>query len=147
METVILAKGTEDSGLCLLLKGVLEEGAARHGGRLPGLGSRIGIDAPDAGATATLVFTGGRCIIEEGLKAPDLVLRAGSDILPQVTELPLRYGLPWFISEPGRRLVIAALRGDVQLRGLHRVVTSPLRTARAAIDLFLLLRLLAGGAS
>src|SRR5438067_2183116 len=109
METVILASGTEDSGLCLMLKALLDEAAERHGGRLAHLGSRLGVDAPDAAARATLIFGGGRCTIEEGLNDADLVLRASSEILPRLAELPLRYGLPWLLSPAGQELLACVL--------------------------------------
>ncbi len=144
METVTLATGTEESGLCLMLKGLLDEAADRHGGRLPWLGSRIGVEAPDAGASATLIFGGGRCTIEDGLHDADLVLRAGSDVLPRVADLPVRYGVPWLISDAGRDLAIAALTGDVRVLGLLRGLYAPWRTGRAAFDLLLLAALLAG---
>jgi hypothetical protein len=144
MEPVTLARGAEESGLCLMLKGLLDEGAARHGGRLRGLGSRLGVDAPDAGATATLIFGGGRCTIEEGLHHPDLILLASSEVLPRVADLPVRHGLPWLVSEAGRDLLLCAARGQLRIRGLLRLPVAPRRTLRAATDLLLLVRLLAG---
>ncbi len=146
METVVLSKGSEDSGLCLMLKGILDESASRHNGALPVLGSRIGIDAPDAGAQATLVFGGGRCTIEESLVDPDLIVVAGSEILPRLSEVPLRFGLPWLWSRTGRELMLAILQGDLRVQGILRVATAPVRLLRASFDLLLLLRLLAGGA-
>ncbi len=141
METVTLGEGCEESGLCLMLKGLLDDAVSRRG-RLFALGSRIGIDASDAGAQATLVLGGDRCTVEEGLRDPDLVLEAPSDLLPQVGELPLRFGLPWLPSEAGRRLLVRALLGELRLRG-----APSLRTPRAAVDLLLLLRLLSGAAA
>src|SRR5579872_643918 len=104
METVTLAKGSEDNGLCVMLKGVLDECAARHGGRLRGLGSRLGVEAQDAGAAATLVFGGGKCTIESGLEAPDLVVVGESDLVPRLVGVPRRYGLPWLWSAEGKEL-------------------------------------------
>lgn len=146
MRTVTLVSGSEESALCVMLADLLESCAQRHGGRLPGLGSRIGVDAQDAGAQATLVFGGGRVGIEDGLAEPDLVVVAGTDLIPQVPAVPLVLGLPWLLSEAGQRLFTAALFGELRVRGLRRVTRAPLRTTRAAIDLLQLLRLLAGGA-
>ena len=144
METVTLARGAQDNGLCVMLESILTECADRHGGRLSGLGSRLGMDAPDAGEQATLIFGGGRCTIEGGLTYPDLTLRGNSDVLPRVTGIPLRYGLPWLFSPAGRELVTMALIGDLRVKGLVAGTLSPRRTARALWDLMQLTRLLAG---
>lgn len=149
MQTVTLAEDARENGFCVMLKAILEEAAARHDGRLRGLRSRLGIEASDVEpeGRATLVLGGGCCTIEAGLNFPDLCVSAGSDFLPQLGELPLRYGLPWLLSEPGRRLLMLALQGEVQVKGLLRFSHSPLRTARALLDLLLLLRLLAGASA
>jgi hypothetical protein len=144
METVTLARGANDNGLCVMLEGMLNECAARHGGRLPGLGSRIGLFAEDAGEQATLIFGGGRCTIEDGLSSPDLTLHGSSDLLPRVADVPLRFGLPWLFSSAGRQLLIMALTGQLRVEGLLAGSLSPRRTARALVDLLLLTRLLAG---
>ncbi len=144
METVTLARDAEDNGLCIMLEGVLSECAERHGGRLAGLGSRIGISAPDAGQQATLIFGGGRCTIEGGLSAPDLTLHGSSELLPRIADVPLRYGLPWLLSPAGRHLLSMVLTGKLRVKGLFSGSLSPRRTSRALWDLLTLTRLLAG---
>lgn len=145
MEIVTLATGSEDNGLCVMMKGVLDECAQRHGGKLRGLGSRLGLEAQDSGLAATLIFGGGRCTIESGLEAPDLVVVAESDLLPRVVGLPKRYGVPWLLSPEGRDLLMEVLQGGIRLRGLIYAVDEPLRTARAALDIAVLVALLSGG--
>ncbi|MCS6911949.1 MAG: hypothetical protein RMK29_10440 [Myxococcales bacterium] len=140
MKIVDVGAGGQDSGLCLMLQGLLEEGVQRHGGSLRVLGARVGIDAPDAAAQATLVLGHGRCLIEAGLREPDLVLQLPSEVLAQLREVPLRLGLPWMLSRPGWRLLWRVLLGEVRLRQM----AAPLRAGRAAVDLLLLFRLLAG---
>ena len=144
MDTVQIGTGSEDSGLCLMVKGLLEDALGRRGGRPFTVPSRIGLDAPDAAAQLTLVLDGERWTVEEGLNDPDLVLETPSDLLAQLGEVPLRFGVPWMISEAGRRLALRTLLGEVRLRGL--LARSPLRTGRAALDLLQLFRLLAGAA-
>ncbi len=149
METVTLAQAADENGLCVMLKEMLQERIYRGGPLLHprgplGLSSRLGIDASDAGEQATLIFGGGRCTIESGLEFPDLVLRAGSDLFPRLSELPVVLGVPWLLSGAGARLLLSALRGEVQVRGLLRGMRSPLRTAKATLDLVLLVRMLSG---
>lgn len=151
MRTVTLARGTEESGLCVMLQGLLDECARRNGGRLSGLGSRIGVEAQDAGEQATLIFGGGRCTVEAGLSSPDLVLAADSGVLPQVVEVPRVLGLPWLLSAAGQRLFVAAALGELRVhaaRGSLRAIgpVRLLRATRAFVDLLQLLRLLSGGA-
>lgn len=145
MDPVTLSETAADHGLALLLHGVLSDAAQRHGGRLPGLASRLGLVATDAGDEVTLDLADSRCVIEAGLLAPDLVIAASSALLPRLQALPTVLGLPLLASPAGVQLVLSLLHEPIRLHEPATLLHRPRQAARAALDLFRLIRLVAGG--
>lgn len=147
MPAVILSPGAEDNPLALLTLGVLTDCAARHGGRLPGLRSRIGLIARDADARITLEFSepDGGCQIHTGLADPDLTFETDSDLLPRLQTLPTVLGWPILASPSGLELVLVLMQRPLVVRGLSVLLADPRRGARAMLDALQLTRLLAGG--
>lgn len=145
MDPVTLSEAAADHGLAILLYGVLSDAAQRHQGRLPGLSSRLGLVATDAADEVTLRFADSRCVIEAGLLEPDLVIAASSALLPRLQALPTVLGLPLLASPAGVDLVLSLLSEPVRLREPAAVLHHPRRAARAALDVWRLVRLVAGG--
>lgn len=145
MDPVTLSEAAADRGLAILLHGVLSDAARRHGDRLPGLCSRIGLCAPDADDEVTLVLCQGSCLIEAGLVDPDLVLVASSALLPQLQAVPTVLGLPLLASPAGLQLGLSLLGEPLRVREPAALLAHPRRAARAAIDTLRLIRLIAGG--
>mgnify|MGYP003594672253 CR=1 FL=1 len=145
MDPVTLSESAADHGLALLLYGVLSDAAGRHGGGLPGLASRLGLVATDAGDEVTLDLANSRCVIEAGLVAPDLVIAASSALLPRLQALPTVLGLPLLASPAGVQLVLSLLHEPIRLHEPATLLHRPRRAARAALDLLRLIRLVAGG--
>lgn len=145
MDPVTLSEAAADHGLAILLYGVLAGAAQRHGDRLPGLCSRLGFVATDAADEVTLVLCQERCVIEAGLVQPDLVLIASSALLPQLQAVPTVLGLPLLASPAGVQLGLSLLSEPLRLRDPAALLRHPRKAARAALDLFRLIRLIAGG--
>ena len=146
-EPVTLASSAQDSGLAVLIHGVLSDAARRHGGRLPGLHSRIALAAIDnsAGEEVTLELEDGRCVIEAGQVRPDLVLAVSSELLPRLQAVPTLLGLPLLASGPGLSLLQALLSHPLRVRDAAVLLINPRQSARAALDVWRLIRLVAGG--
>jgi hypothetical protein len=145
MDPVTLSEVAADHGLALLLCGVLSDAAQRHGGRLPGLHSRLGFLATDAGDEVTLHFSEGRCHIESGLHDPDLVLATSSELVAQLPAVPTVLGFPLLASRAGLALTVSLLSHPLRLHEPTRLLGNPRRAARAALDVWRLIRLIAGG--
>ncbi|HRI53768.1 MAG TPA: hypothetical protein PLW65_26680 [Pseudomonadota bacterium] len=92
-----------------------------------------------------LGFADSRCVVEVGLVEPDLVLAASSALLPRLQALPTVLGLPLLASPAGIELGLSLLSEPVLLRRPATLLHSPRRAARAALDVWRLVRLLAGG--
>ena len=93
----------------------------------------------------TLVFADDRCVIEAGLVDPDLVLSASSELLPQLQAVLTVFGLPLLASPAGLQLGMALLGNPLRVRQPGLLLSSPRRAARAARDVWRLVRLVAGG--
>ena len=146
MDVVTLDALAADNGLALMLQGLLAESIANSAGKrhdFEQMESTFGIVAPDAEVTVTLEFARGRCTIYDGLRhEPALVITADSGKIPELSLLSIRYGLPWLLDENGQNFVRALLKREIRIDGLIRIPPTPLKTARAALDLVRLTRIL-----
>lgn len=146
MDVVTLDAQAADNGLAMMLQGLLAENLAaseRKRRDFESMSSTFGIVAPDAEVTVTLAFSDGRCTIYDGLRhEPDLVITADSGKIPEMSLLSIRYGLPWLLDENGKNFVRALIRREIRIDGLVRIPPTPLKTAKAALDLVRLTRIL-----
>jgi hypothetical protein len=150
MDVVTLDAQAADNGLAMMLQGLLAESVAASSAKrrdFEAMTSSFGIVAPDAEVTVTLEFGGGRCTIYDGLRhEPDLVITADSGKIPELSLIPFRYGVPWLLEEQGQKqvkeLLLALLKREIRIDGLIKIPPTPFKTARAAIDLFRLTRIL-----
>jgi hypothetical protein len=157
MDAVLLDAQAGDNGLAMMLQALLAENLAASAGKrhdFENMSSTFGIVAPDADVTVTLRFGHGRCTIYDGLRHdPDLVITADSAKIPEMSllkfrELELlsfRIEVPWLIDEPWKQFARALVKREIRIDGFIRLPPTPLRSARAALDLIRLTRLLSVG--
>ena len=146
MDVVTLDAQAADNGLAMMLQGLLAENLAASDKKrrdFESMSSTFGIVAPDAEVTVTLAFDGGRCTIYDGLRhEPDLVITADSGKIPEMSLLSIRYGMPWLLDENGKNFVRALIKREIRIDGLLRIPPTPWKTAKAALDLVRLTRIL-----
>lgn len=146
MDVVTLDAQAADNGLAMMLQGLLAENLAASDKKrrdFESMTSTFGIVAPDAEVTVTLAFAAGRCTIYDGLRhEPDLVITADSGKIPEMSLLSIRYGLPWLLDDNGKNFVRALVKREIRIDGLLRIPPTPLKTAKAALDLVRLTRIL-----
>lgn len=146
MNTIALVGTAEDNGLALMLKGLLEESIAASPGKLKAfqaMRSSFGIAARDAEVEVTLSFDRGTCAIHDGVYGqPALFLDADTDKIPEMSQLQIRFGLPWLADEAGRNFVRSLIKKQIQIKGIVSGVRHPLQTTRALVDLLRLTQIL-----
>lgn len=146
MDVVTLDAQAADNGLALMLQGLIAESIAADSTKrrdFEAMASTFGIVAPDAEVTVTLEFGYGRCTIYDGLrKEPQLVITADSAKIPEMSLLKIRYGLPWLLDDNGKNFVRSLLTREIRIDGLIKIPPTPFKTARAALDLVRLTRIL-----
>jgi hypothetical protein len=146
LDNVTLDALAAENGLAMMLQGLLKDSLSaseRKRRDFDAMSSTFGVVAPDAEASVTLRFVGGHCVIYDGLRdEPDLVITAETGRIPELGLMQIRYGLPWLFDRQGKALVVSLLQRQIRIEGLLRLLPQPLRSARAALDLVRLARIL-----
>ncbi len=100
-----------------LLSGNLEERPYRIKD-FNALKANVGINATDAESQVTLEFQGGKLVVHNGLKDPDLLITAEVDTLLGITNLKIKFGIPWYFDAVGLDTIKKLLKGDLKIKGM-----------------------------
>jgi hypothetical protein len=121
MATVAYAD-EEPNGLATMLGGLIEANLQAHPDRERFLKpSVVVVTAPDAEVSVTLRTSPGRVDVSNGVKGrPDLVVRADSDTLIELSSVPLRFGLPDTMTKEGRAVTGKLMKGEIKVKGMVR---------------------------
>ena len=77
------------------------------------------IELDDIETVVTLVFTGGKLRIEEGIAGnPEIVIRTTSDRVMDLNALRIVGGFPWYFDEAGRRVLGHLFAGRLKISGM-----------------------------
>ena len=112
----------EPNGLAGMVGGLIQGNLERDPSRLALLRpARIGISASDAEVSISLHLSPGAVRVVGGLTDPlHLRVLADSDVLLELTAVPLRFGMPDVFAADGRAVVGKLLSGRLRVRGLLR---------------------------
>ena len=112
----------EPSGLASMIGGLIEANVAAHPERRALLRpALVGLVARDAGVAITLRIAPGRVTVADGLAdLSQVVVRADSDTLTELSSVPLRFGFPDATTPEGRAVTGKLLRGELDVQGLVR---------------------------
>src|SRR5436190_24364185 len=81
----------------------------------------IGITAPDADVSVTITMAPGRVGMANGIQGkPDLFVQADSEILIELSSVPLRFGLPDNMTKGGREVTGRLFKGTIKVKGMSR---------------------------
>jgi len=139
MPDIELAPGAEVAPLtgvmADLLGGNLEEKPHRMKD-FNALRANVGINATDAESQVTLAFQGGKLVVHNGLRDPDLVISATVDTLLGITNLKIKFGMPWYFDAVGLDTVKKLLKGDLKIKGMffHPLVLTRLTKVMSVAD-------------
>lgn len=89
----------------------------------------VAIDLKDIEAAVTLVFSGGKARIEQGIVGkPDIVIRTDSDKVIGLNSISIKFGLPYYFDEAGMTVIKQILSGELKIEGmlLHPVILTRL---------------------
>ncbi|MEE9911543.1 MAG: hypothetical protein K4571_07445 [Deltaproteobacteria bacterium] len=113
-----------------LLAGNIEKSEAKYAAyqKMRGIAA---IDLPDIEAAVSLHFRSGSLTIEAGV-SPDasIVIRTSSDNVMDLNALNIRWGLPCYFDEAGRKVLGLLFGGKIKIKGLltHPVLLTRLTT-------------------
>jgi hypothetical protein len=111
----------EPNGLASMIGGLIAANLAAHPERAKLLWPRaaIGIVATDAGVALTLRLAAGRVTVGNGISGnPQVVIRAKSETLTELSSVPLRFGFPDVMTPGGRAATRKLFRGELDVKGL-----------------------------
>ena len=89
----------------------------------------VAIDLPDIEAAVTLTFGQGKLTIEAGINGnPEIIIRTTYDLVMDLNMINIRWGLPYYFDEPGRRVLGHILSGRLKIKGMffHTVLLTRL---------------------
>ncbi|HEV3474390.1 MAG TPA: hypothetical protein VG602_03385 [Actinomycetota bacterium] len=112
----------EPNGIASIVGGLIEANLKAHPERAALLRrATVGMVAPDAGVALTLHLAPGRVLVANGLLGrPDVVVRADSATLTELSSTPLRLGFPDAMTRQGREVTRKLIRGDMKVKGILR---------------------------
>ncbi len=101
-----------------LLTGNIEKSEAKYATykKMRGIAA---IDLPDIEAAVSLHFTSGSLLIEAGV-SPDatIVITTSSDNVMDLNTLSIRWGLPYYFDDAGRKVLDSLFSGKIKIKGL-----------------------------
>jgi hypothetical protein len=113
-----------------LISGNVEKSEAKQKvyGRMKGA---VAINLPDIEAAITLIFEKGKLAIEPGIvHNPAIVITTSADLVTDLNMLNIRWGLPYYFDEAGRRVLGHIMRGALKIKGMF---THPVLLTRLTI--------------
>jgi hypothetical protein len=123
MPEIEYAPGAEDAPLTGLLAELIEANLEEKPERIKDfnrLNIRVGIDATDANSRITLEFRTGKLVTHNGLADPAMVIRAEIETLLLVTNLNIKFGIPWYFDKTGLEVIRKLLKGELAIKGMLR---------------------------
>jgi hypothetical protein len=91
----------------------------------------VAIDLPDIEAAVTLIFEQGSMTIEPGIrKNTAAVIKTSSDFVTDLNVINIRWGLPYYFDEAGRKVLGLIFSGKIKIKGF---LTHPVLLTRLTI--------------
>ncbi len=121
MPDIELAPGADIAPLTGVMADLLSGNLAERPYRIKdfnALKANVGINATDAESQVTLEFQGGKLVVHNGLKDPDLLITAEVDTLLGITNLKIKFGIPWYFDAVGLDTIKKLLKGDLKIKGM-----------------------------
>lgn len=122
MPEIGFAPGADLDALAIMLADILERNLEANPQRakdFSALNIRVGLDVLGADVQLTLAFQGGKLTFHSGItNSPGLIISADMDTLMELTNLPIRLGLPNPLNETGAAVIKKLLKRELKVKGL-----------------------------
>jgi hypothetical protein len=84
----------------------------------------VAIDLSDIETAVTLIFGQGKLAIEPGIvHNPAIIIQTSSDLVTDLNLLNIRWGLPYYFDEAGRRVLGHIFTGRLKIKGMFSHTT------------------------
>ncbi len=120
--SIIVDETAQEHGLAMMLADLLRQNMEQHPEKnkaFSWLRGSVAISAPDAEVALTMFFNRGSCVVFDGVVGkPDLHVKANSDDILGLSNIPIKFGLPDMLSGQGQDLVKKLLTRKIKIEGL-----------------------------
>jgi hypothetical protein len=134
MARVQVAKGSEGCAMAEMLGGLLRSNIEKSPAKASifrALNTVVGIHIEDIDISLTLEFLGGRLILHEGIaKPPRITIRAESGTVMDLSNVSIRFGLPFFFDETGREILKNVRNGKIRMIAMPWSLLDVIRLTR-----------------
>ena len=131
---VRLAPGAEGIGLAHMLRDLLTQNLEQHPEKVRDfrkLRLKAGLTVPDAEVALTMEFDGGTLTIHPGvLSGSQLFITSEADMVLALSNVRIRWGLPYYFDEPGKEVLEAMRSGRIRIKGMIRHFPGLVRLSR-----------------
>ncbi len=128
------AEGAENIGLAIMMHDLLTQNIEQHPHKRPDfkkLNIPVGLNVFDVDIKLTLEFSKGVLTIHPGVKeSARLNITAESDIIMNLSNQKIKWGLPFYFDETGREIIAAMKSGRLKIKGMVKHFPSLLRLSR-----------------
>ena len=130
-----LAPGAEQVGLAVMLKDLIGQNLEQHPRKMADfnkLDIRIGLAVTDADIDLTLDFKADNAMtIYAGIEGkPELRIAAEAEIIIELSNQRIKWGLPYYFDETGREIISAIKSGRLKIKGMITHLPSLIRLSR-----------------
>jgi hypothetical protein len=120
-EKIVVHKSAEENGMATMLAELMRTNIATScykNACFHMLKATVGLRVPDAEVSATLVFSRGTCVLYDGIDgSTELTIEADSEDLLNLSNINLVAGLPYYLDETGRDILLKSVSGKVKIEG------------------------------
>jgi hypothetical protein len=128
------SEGAEEIGLAVMLRDLLTQNLEQNPHKVPDfrkLSLRIGLEVTDAEIALTMDFQRGTLIIRPGIQSkPQLLILSEADMVMALSNVSIRWGLPYYFDPPGKEVLDAIRSGRIRIKGMLRHFVSLVRLSR-----------------
>jgi hypothetical protein len=122
MQAGFIDNRAEEVPFASVLADLLQENLLQHPNKATVFGrmrGTVAIALEDIDAAVTLTFADGRLCIDAGIVgSPELIVRTTTDCVMDLNGLRIVAGLPWYLDEPGRKVLSHLFAGRLKIGGI-----------------------------
>ena len=131
---IILTPGAKDTGLPDMLKDLIEQNLEQNPHKVADfikMNITIGLTITDADIAITMVFIRGTLTIHTGIVGrPGLRIDAEAETIMTLSNVRLKWGLPYYFDETGQEIISAMKAGRLKMKGMFLHFINLIRLSR-----------------
>ena len=134
MGLVQVAKGSEECAMAEILSNLLQANLVKSPVKqaiFRALDAVVGIHIEDIEVSLTLDFRAGRLTIHEGIvKPPQITIRTESGYVLDLSNISVRFGLPYFFNDQGKEVLRNIREGKIKMFAMPWQLLNVVRLTR-----------------